>query len=316
MSTSSSQKTTLRRSWFLAIPLALVCFEASLAQEFSVLDTSTRIRLQRIEENSLPALKIILPGQSPSDPGILVLFPEHVTARGHGKFESQHLYFYRPDAPATRPVWHRNGQSLEYEMELQGGVRMIARATLEPDGIRYRYDFINGSKVDYDMIQAVTDPRMISPYLHDVRLERTYVHHKDGFDLLASETPARLTMPLKDWLPNRYRASYTWPVEALRIEKKEDGLTWYNKSRSIDEPFLATQSTDGKWIFATFSYDPGNVWSNPELTCQHADPQTTLRAGAKSSLELKSILIHGTLEAVLAKVRQQRARMQAAPNPQ
>jgi len=102
----------------------------------------------------------------------------------------------------------------------------------------------------------------------------SYVHHKNGFDLLASETPARLTMPLEDWLPNRYRASYTWPVEPNRIEKKEEGVTWYNKSRPVDAPFLATQSTDGKWILATFSRDPGNVWGNPELTCQHADPET------------------------------------------
>ena len=29
---------------------------------------------------------------------------------------------------------------------------------------------------------------------HDVRLERTYVHHAYGFDLLASETPRRLTI--------------------------------------------------------------------------------------------------------------------------
>ncbi len=108
-------------------------------------------------------------------------------------------------------------------MELTGGVRMIARATLEPDGVRYRYDFSDGSSADYDMIQAVTDPRMISPYFRDVRLHRTYVHHKEGFDQLASETPARLTMPLKEWLPNRYRASYTWPVEPNRVEEKEDG---------------------------------------------------------------------------------------------
>jgi len=41
---------------------------------------------------------------------------------------------------------------------------LIARATLETDGIGYHYDFINGLSAGYDMIQAVTDPRMISPY--------------------------------------------------------------------------------------------------------------------------------------------------------
>ncbi len=53
----------------------------------------------------------------------------------------------------------------------------------------------NNSRVAYDMIYAPTDPRLTSIF-HDVRLERTYVHHADGFDLLASETLPRLTIPL------------------------------------------------------------------------------------------------------------------------
>jgi hypothetical protein len=310
-----AKKEIFKRSWFLLIAWLPMSCTAPHAQEFAIMDPATGIRLQRVEQDSSPALRIVLPGQPASDPGILVLFPEHVTAREHGKTDSVHLYLSQSGPPSGRPAWRRNGQSLEYEMELTGGVRMTARATLESDGVRYHYDFINSSKVDFDTIQAVTDPRMQSPYFRDVRLERTYVHHKDGFDLLASETPARLTMPLNDWLPNRYRVSYSWPVEPLHVEKKEDGLTWYNKSRQVDEPFLATKSTDGKWIVATFSRDPGNVWSNPELTCQHADPETPLKAGAKASLELKTLLFQGTLDEVLAKVRQQRDAMPRAPKP-
>lgn len=311
----SNKKLSFKPPWYLTIVCLSMSCTVSHAQEFVVVDPTTGIRLQRVEDDTSPALRITLPGQPASDPGILVLFPEHVTAREHGKTDSAHLYLYRPGTQGTRPSWHRNGQSLEYEMELAGGVRMTARATLESDGIRFHYDFLNSSKVDFDTIQAATDPRMQSPYFRDVRLERTYVHHKDGFDLLASETPARLTIPLKDWLPNRYRVSYTWPIEPLRVETKEDGLTWYNKSRQVDEPFLATKSTDGKWIMATFSQDPGNVWSNPELTCQHADPQSPLKAGGKASLELKTLLIQGTLDEVLAKVRQQRDAMGRAAKP-
>ena len=44
----------------------------------------------------------------------------------------------------------------------------------------------------YDLVWAIVDPRLTSVF-HDVRLERTYVHHADSFDLLASETPNRLT---------------------------------------------------------------------------------------------------------------------------
>lgn len=297
----------LNRFWLVAVLFLQACGSSTpSAQELAVSNPASGIHLQVVQEDTLPALKVVLPGQPASDPGILVLFPEHVTAREHGKTDSERLYMFRAGAQGSRPAWRRAGQSLEYEMELHGGVRLIARATLEPDGIRFHYDFISQSKSDYDMIQAVTDPRMISPYFRDVRLERTFVHHPEGFDLLASETPDRLTVPLNDWLPNRYRVSYTWPIESQRFEKKEDGITWYNKSRRVDEPFIATKSVDGDWIFATFSRDPGNVWTNPELTCQHADPQTSLKAGAKASIELKSLLIQGTLDDILAKVRLQR----------
>lgn len=298
---------------FLLFPLA--CRTPSSAQELAVTGRASGIRVQVVQEDTLPALKILLPGQPSSDPGILALFPEHVTAREHAKTGTVHLYLFRPGTQGTPPAWRVAGQSLEYEMELSGGVRIVARATLESDGVRFHYEFFNQSKTDYDMIQAVTDPRMTSPNFRDVRLERTYVHHENGFDLLASETPARLTMPLSEWLPNRYRVSYTWPVEPNRIEKKDDGITWYNKSRRVDEPFIATKSTDGKWIMASFSQNPGNLWTNPELTCQHVDPETALKPGGRAALALKILLIQGSLDDVLAKVRLQRQTLETSPPP-
>lgn len=269
-------------------------------------DPANGIRVEVSQEDALPTLKILLPGQPNSDPGIRVLFPEHVTAREHGESDAVHLYIFQPGPQDLHPNWRRTGQStLEYQMDLQGGVRLIARAELEFDGIRFHYDFVNRSATDYDVIEAVTDPRMITAYFHDERLERTYVHHADGFDLLASETPARLTMPLSEWLPNRYRVPYTWPIDSKRVEKQDDGLTWYNKSRRVDQPLVATKSTDGKWIMATYSVAPGNVWTNPELTCQHADMQTALKPNLQASTELKIFLFSGNLDDLLAKVRGQ-----------
>jgi hypothetical protein len=90
-------------------------------------------------------------------------------------------------------------------------------------------------------------------------LERTYVHHEDGFDLLASETPSRLNMRLNQWLPSRYLASFTWPVPRQQVEHRGDGITYYNKSRPVDEALIATLSTDRKWIVASFARTTGNV---------------------------------------------------------
>ena len=143
------------------------------------------------------------------------------------------------------------------------------------------------------MIYAVTDPRLTSVF-HDVRLERTYVHHTEGFDLLASETPDRLTIPLSQWLP------------AERVERRRDGISYYNTSRKVDIPLIATFSTDRTWVVASFTREMGNVWSNPELTCQHVDPQTSLAPGQDATLEVKILVLRGSLNNVLEKAILQR----------
>jgi hypothetical protein len=153
------------------------------------------------------------------------------------------------------------------------------------------------------MLTAVTDPRL-KWILHDVRLERTYVHDAKGWELLASDFPARLTMPLERWLPARVLASYTWPVPPQRIETR-DRITYYNRTKRVDEPLIATQSTDGKWVAASFSRAAGNVWSNPELTCQHVDPQVSLPPHGKAIVEVKLLLFRGTLRDAQRKFAQQ-----------
>ncbi len=264
------------------------------------------LRLLVAAENKQPTLRIVLPGRPDTDRAIEVIFPEHVTARRQGSVEAEQLYLFRAGQVGERPAWRQVGQSLQYERDFARGVHMLARATLEDDGVRFHYEFVNRSNVAYDMIYAVTDPRLTSTF-HDVRLERTYVHHKEGFDLLASETPNRLTMPLNRWLPSRYLASFTWPVPAQRVEHRGDGITYYNKSRAVDEPLIATLSTDREWIVASFTGTTGNVWSNPELTCQHVDPDTSLAPGQQAILEVKILIFRGSLNQMLQKVIAQRS---------
>jgi hypothetical protein len=256
-------------------------------------------------ENTQPTLRIVLPGHPDTDSAIEVIFPEHVTVRKHSSGEVTHLYLFRPGQQGAPPAWHRIGRSLDYHSNFKDGIDMLAQATLESDGVLFHYEFLNRSHTTYDMIYAVTDPRLTS-YFHDVRLERTYVHYKDGFALLAAETPSRLTMPLNKWLPARYLASFTWPVPPQRVEHRGDGIAYYNSSRTVDEPMIATLSTDRKWIVASFTRTTGNVWSNPELTCQHVDPESSLAPGQRVVLEVKILIFQGSLDQALQKVISQR----------
>lgn len=275
------------------------------AQGRASLHNADGLQLLIATENTQPTVRIVLPGHATSNRSIEVLFPEHVTAVKQGSTIAEQLYLFRPGPQGEPPEWRQLGRSLEYQRDLPGGVHLLARATLEDDGVRFRYEFTNGSTVAYDMIYAVTDPRLTGMF-HDMRLERTYVHHPDGFDLLASEMPGRLTMPLHQWLPARYLASFTWPVPAQRVEDRGDGITYHSKSRAVDVPFIATLSADKAWVVASFAREAGNVWSNPELTCQHVDSQTSLSPGQHVAREVKILVMQGTLDDALQRALGQR----------
>ncbi|HTS04578.1 MAG TPA: hypothetical protein VMP68_03275 [Candidatus Eisenbacteria bacterium] len=287
------------------IAFALCAVDAS-GQPLSPFRNADGLKIVVADQNA-PTLRVILPGSADSDKSIEVIFPEHVTARLHGSNEAEHLYMFT--SPDARPSWHQSRSSVEYEMDVKSGIHFLARGVLQEDGVLFHYEFTNRSQKAYDMIYAVTDPRLTGIF-HDVRLERTYVHHKNGFELLGSETPKRVTMPLDQWLPSRYLDSYTWPVPNQRVERRDDGITYYNKSEPVDEPMVATLSTDRKWVVASFSRTTGNVWSNPELTCQHVDPVTPLPAGGKATLEVKLLVFSGTIEDALSKERSQRQSLQ------
>lgn len=248
-----------------------------------------------------PLLKILIPGQNANERGIEVEFPEHVTGLNQQNKQSEHLYLVTNGNRnhRTRPVWKIQGNTLIYETALKGEVKMIAKARLDATGVHYTYEFTNHSDISYQNFQAVTCVKLYSAF-SDVLLERTYVHHKEGFELLASETPKRLTMPLQQWLPCRYLVSYRWPVPAQRVAKDEDNITRYNKSRQVDRPVIATRSQDGKWIAATYTTETGNLWTNPERSCHHADPAIDLPAHQSGKLQLTTFLYPGKLEQLLS----------------
>lgn len=258
------------------------------------------------EEDSDPTLWLSVPDQASGQNAVLVLLPEHVTVRRTATSDAQHLYLWEPGMHGSPPHWARIGDALQYEADLGSGIHFLARASAQPDGVLLHYEITNNSDVDFDSVQSVTDPRMVSPLFRDVRLERTYVHKQGRFDLLASDMPQRVNMPMNQWLPNRYRISYSWPVERSRVQKQPDGITFFNAQGRVDEPFLATISADTKWIMATFSRNPGNLWTNPDLTCQHADADIPLSRHSKGISEEKILLFRGTLEDVLSKVKAQR----------
>jgi hypothetical protein len=264
-----------------------------------ILEPTSGLKVMVINKQ-FPKLKILLPDQSNSDRGIEVEFPEHVTVVSKKNMVAEHLYLESRGNQnnMTSPSWSINGNIITYETVLHGSVKMTATAHLYADGVRYSYFFTNNSSVSYQKLQAVTCVKLYSAF-SDTLLERTYVHHTEGFDLLASETPERLTMPLNKWLPCRYLVSYDWPVVNKRKEKDEDSITRYYKSKKADIPVIATLSHNNQWVAATFTTKTGNLWTNPERSCHHADPSAELNNYETQTLTLKTYIYKGSLEQVL-----------------
>lgn len=74
----------------------------------------------------------------------------------------------------------------------------------------------------------------------------------------------------------------------------------------VDVPFIATLSADRTWVVASFARETGTVWSNPQLTCQHVDPQTSLLPGQPATLEVKLLVLRGSLDDALQRAVRQR----------
>jgi hypothetical protein len=83
--------------------------------------------------------------------------------------------------------------------------------------------------------------------------------------------------------------------------KRDEPVEWFPK-----EAFIATLSAGHNWVVASFAREPGNVWSNPELTCQHVDPQTSLPARQQATREVKILVLRGSLDDALQKAIKQR----------
>jgi hypothetical protein len=276
-----------------------------------VIKNKAGVRMLVDTDNTQPTLRIVLPGRPLTDRTIEVVFPEHVSVRKSGSTDAsavEHIYMWREGHQGEPPVWRRDSQSIEYEKTFDDGIRMVAKATLEEDGVLFDYQFRNSSDTDFNFVWAPTDPRLTSIF-HDVRLERTYVHHKGAWGLLAENTPSRLSMPLNEWLPARYLASFTAAIPD-KLVRSDEGITYYDSPVRVDEPVVATLSEDRAWVIASFSHDTDKVWSNPELTCQHVDETKTLRPGGETSLEVKMLIFRGSLDQVLKKVIAERSRLE------
>lgn len=279
--------------------------QAALAQaatEWAVSDPSSGIRLQRYGNPQLPAVALFLP--EAKTPSAVIEMPEHAWRRETANPEQAWFYkMYGSDPKVKGQVeWPPPDRALAFTMQTPSGYTLRGKATLQSDGVEIVYEVSQDSVRQLSALEAVTCVKLYRPFT-DVFLDRTYTHHPDGLELIASDTPDRAGKNAEEWLPCRYiaRVGKNAPSVPYRVEK-QDGVTRYFKSRAADVAFLATESIPAGWTAATFANDCDSVFTNPARTCHHADPVARDVSDGRATLRLKVYLVRGTVADAWRKV--------------
>ena len=138
-------------------------------------------------ERKAPYLQLVLPDDSGA---IEIELPEHFGARSTTSSREKTLFANHLEE-FSKPTWSKTPNSLLMEMALPDNVGMECRITAQHTGLTFRYTIANNSDVAFDYLQPVTCVKL-QRGLHDLFLERTYVHHADGFELLHGRCRHRL----------------------------------------------------------------------------------------------------------------------------
>jgi hypothetical protein len=276
--------------------LAAAAAQLALPQEnapLTVTGARSGLRLERFGNPQRPTVALFLP--QVQDPSVVIEMPEHAWRKAEPRGQQEWFYKMYSSDPAFRGQveWTQSGNRLGFTMTTPSGYVLCSQATLQADGLDIVHEISHQSVQRHAAVEAPTCVKLYRPFT-DVFPDRTYVHHADGLDLIASETKGRTSKNAEEWLPCRYIAMIGKngrPGE-YRVEKL-DGITRYFKSKPADVAFLATESTTGNRTAATFARGCDSVFTNPARTCHHTDPEAKGISNGQAILRLKVYLVKG-----------------------
>jgi hypothetical protein len=253
-----------------------------------------KLRLEGGETaQGFPSLKIHLTREG-EDAGFLrVRFPEGIDASRAG--DGKHLKFYqdlRSSAwpakleaePLGLPVeWTGDEQDTGYVMKLDNGMVLRARARVEDSQVALSYELANLTDVDLaSLISWSCVQLMQSPPLADFLMERTGVLVEGEFRLFRDLIPGFTPYSREQAQYQRFAGYPTGripsapnpeakPHPGFPDDRSKDNHFWYAR-QPIEAEAIATLAQDGMWAVATAGRGVHSVWTNPGISCQHADP--------------------------------------------
>lgn len=275
--------------------MATAAAQPALPQENAqhrITEAQSGLRLERFGNPQRPAVALFLPGIP--DPSVVIEMPEHAWRKAVPGGPQEWFYRRFSSEPEVKGQvkWTQSADRLGFTMDTALGYILHSTARLQADGVEIAHEISHPSVKQHAAMQAVTCVKLYRPFT-DVFLDRTYVHHAEGLDLIASETKGRTGKNAEEWLPCRYIARVGKNgLGEYRVEKL-DGITRYFKAKPADVAFLATESPAGDWTAATFARGCGSVFTNPARTCHHTDPEIKDVSNGKASFRLKVFLVKG-----------------------
>jgi hypothetical protein len=283
----------------LAIPVTtVVCFLIVLESIPRIGDAEESkpdmvIRLQGSQNGQkFPVLLIHLKRGEIDAGHVRVRFPEGIDAWQN---DGTHTRFYQdvrspiwPAQLAMEPVglpvsWTGDDKDVGFEMTFDNGMKLISRAKVEGASVVLSHELRNGTEIDFAQSKIWSCVQLVpSPSVSDQLMERTGVLVAGEFRLFRDLVPGfqsypkeqavnqRFTGYAKGNLPNGPNPRIS-PHPGLPDDRTKDVYFWHSR-KPIECAAIATVSTDGEWSVAAVGAGAPSAWSNPGISCLHADP--------------------------------------------
>lgn len=247
-----------------------------------------------VNAQGFPLLRLQLEQYKRAIGSIEIRVPEAIEAWPKGQEASVLLYrdLRSPEWPAVlaaQPVslpvhWETSPAGPVFTLPLDNGCRLTARAIWQAPRLSIDYTFLNGTPQPMSRIQAVTCVQLQGVSgLRDPTAQRTAVPAGGNGQYLYKLIPGFAPFPAEKADFQRLMA---FTRETARLysdnphtvphpgypQDPEKVIHFWQTEAAIDHPAIMEVASDQLWGVRVSSPQATCVWSNPGVTCLHADP--------------------------------------------
>lgn len=271
-----------------------------------------------VNAQGFPLLRLQLEQYKHAIGSIEIRVPEAIEAWPKGQEASVLVYqdLRSPEWPAVlaaQPVslparWETSPAGSVFTLPLDNGCRLTAKAVWQAPRLSIEYTFLNGMPQPLSRIQAVTCVQLQGVSgLRDLKAQRTAVPLEGSGQYLYKLIPGFAPFPAEKADFQRLMA-FTQASARLYSDNPHTAphpgypqdpgkvIHYWQTEALIDHPAIMEVASDQLWGVRVSSPQARCVWSNPGVTCLHADPVSGETApGQETRLALEVELFQTTL---------------------